>query len=90
MIKMTEEKIGEVSNFWSLKNGELLVAGVTLSKMLNKGDRIKFKGENEFEQTVDSIQIDRQDVDSAEAGKDIGLKVNKELKVGDDVYRVTE
>ena len=45
-------------------------------------------GEDLFEQTVDSIQIEHEKVESAAKGQVIGLKAEKEVKPGADVYKV--
>ena len=34
------------------------------------------------------MQIDRQEVQAASAGQAIGLKVDQEVKEGDEVYKV--
>lgn len=65
------------------------VAIVKLITPLREGDRIVFEKEKGlFEQTVDSMQIDRKDVRIAHAGDDIGMKVALKPKVGASVYKV--
>ena len=65
------------------------VAIVKLITPLREGDRIVFeKDRGLFEQTVDSIQIDRKDVRIAHAGDDVGMKVALKPKVGASVYKV--
>jgi translation elongation factor EF-Tu-like GTPase len=77
--------VGKVTNYYSKIN----VAVIELSAPLKKGDEIAIKGATtEFTQTVDSMQIDRQDIDSAQSGQAIGLKVKDRVRIGDTVYRI--
>jgi putative protease len=84
---MTEEdvvEIGHVSHFFSKIN----VAVVDLQLPLSVGDRILIKGPStDFEQIVDSIQIDRKNIPRAQAGQSIGLKVAQQAKERDVVYK---
>jgi putative protease len=81
----TKTPIGKVANFYSKIN----VAVVELSAPLKKGDDIAIEGATtELTQTVKSMQIDRQDIDSAKAGQAIGLKVKDRVRIGDTVYRI--
>ena len=79
-------KIGTVSHFYD----KIGVAIVELGGTLSVGDKIKFSrgGEDLFEQTVDSIQIEHEKVESAGKGKVIGLKTDEVVKVGADVYKL--
>ena len=55
---------------------------------LSVGDRILIKGSlTDFEQTVDSMQIDRKDIQRAEGGQSIGLRVAQVAKERDVVYK---
>lgn len=79
------EKIGTVTHYF----GKIGVAVLKLAKELKVGDKIKFAGgKTDFEQEVNSLQIDKQPVAKAGKGESIGLKVNEKVKVGDEVYRV--
>lgn len=67
------------------------VAVVKLTAPLRVDDTIIFETiEGLFEQQVESMQIDRQDVKLARSGSDIGLKVKLKPKVGGNVYKVIE
>ena len=85
--KVTEEnviEIGHVAHFFSKIN----VAIVDLKLPLALGDRILVKGPTtDFEQTVDSMQIDRKNITHAEAGQTIGLKLAQQVKEKDTVYK---
>ena len=81
----TKTPIGKVTNYYSKIN----VAVVELSAPLKKGDEIAIEGTTtEIAQVVESMQIDRQDIDSAKAGQDIGLKVKDRVRIGDTVYLI--
>lgn len=79
-------KVGRVSHYYD----KIGVAIVELDGTLSVGDKIKFVrgGEDLFEQTVESIQIEHEKVESAAKGQVIGLKSDKEVKPGADVYKV--
>lgn len=71
---MAEQLVGTVSHYW----GDLGVAGIELSSELKVGDRIHIVGlTSDFTQTVDSIQVEHEVVESAKAGESIGVKVNE-------------
>jgi hypothetical protein len=84
---LTEEavmQIGHITHFFS----KIGVAVVELSSPLTVGDHILIKGPStDFEQTVDSMQIDRKAIPRAESGQSIGLKVNQPVKEKDNVYK---
>ena len=83
---MTDFKIGKVTHYYD----KIKVAIVELDADLGVGDKVKFVrgGEDLFEQSVDSIQIEHQKVASAGKGDVIGLKVERELKEGTDVFKI--
>lgn len=78
--------IGEVVHYYD----KLGVAIVDLeSGGLKVGDKVKFKrGDEEFTQKVESLQVDHQEVNSVKKGDSFGLKVDKPTKPGTKVYAV--
>jgi len=84
---LTEEaiiEIGHIAHFFAKIN----VAVVDLTLPLNVGDCILIKGPStDFEQIVESMQIDRKDIQRAEGGQSIGLKVAHTAKEKDVVYK---
>ncbi|OGM84720.1 hypothetical protein A2434_02830, partial [Candidatus Woesebacteria bacterium RIFOXYC1_FULL_41_14] len=66
------------------------VAIVELDGTLSVGDRVKFSkdGEDLFEQSVDSIQVEHDKKDTATKGDVIGLKTQKEVKEGVEVFKI--
>jgi translation elongation factor EF-Tu-like GTPase len=84
---MSEKLIGDVTHYF----GNLSVAGIVLTGDLSVGDTIRISGHTtEFTQPVDSMQIDREVVEAAGAGDDIGIRVEDRVRIGDKVYKVTE
>jgi translation initiation factor IF-2 len=86
---MAKTLVGKVAHYF----GNLGVAALSLSGDLKKGDRLRFEkkdGTKVLEAGVTSMQINRQDVDSAGAGDDVAIKVDGKVHDGNLVYRVTE
>jgi len=84
---MTEEVIGKISDFFA----KPVVAGIELTGTLKLGDKLHFKGHTtDFEQIVESMQIDNVDVKEAEAGDSVGIKVSERVRRGDIIYKVTD
>ena len=82
---MQEQEIGEVSNYFAHVN----VAAIKLSAPLKIGDTILIKGrENEFTQIVESMQINRKNVEKANAGDEIGILVKEKVRKGYKVFKV--
>lgn len=82
-----EKQIGVVSHYFD----ELGVAVIKLTKgALAIGDTIKIKGgeDTDFDQEIDSMQIDHEKIVKAKKGQEIGLKVKKIAREGYKVYLV--
>ena len=80
------EKIGQIENFYS----KISVAVVDItSGSMTKGEKIAVKGSTtDFEMTIESMQIDRADIESANAGQKVGLKVPERVRPGDEIFKV--
>jgi translation elongation factor EF-1alpha len=77
-------KIGRITHFFS----KISVVVIELSAPLAVGDTIVVKGPaTDFEQVVDSMQIEHQNIQRAEAGQSIGLKVVQNARENDTVYK---
>jgi hypothetical protein len=77
-------EIGTITHYFSKIN----VAVVDLTLPLSVGDRIQIKGPlTDFEQIVDSMQIDRQSIQRAEGGQSVGLKLAQIAREKDVVYK---
>lgn len=86
---MSEEElkeVGKISHFFS----KISVAVIDLTETLSVGDRIRIQGPTtDFEQTVDSMQIEHENVKTAKKGQSIGLKVKERVREKDTVYKIT-
>lgn len=83
---MPEVEIGKVSDFFA----QPVVAGIELTANLKVGDTIRIKGHTtDLEFSVDSMQIDNVNVEQANAGDSVGIKVSDRVRSGDTVYKVT-
>lgn len=83
---MSEEvvKVGNIAHFFS----KISVAVVELTAPLVVGDRILIKGPTtDFEQAVESMQIEHENIEKAEAGQSIGMKMAQQVKERDVVYK---
>jgi len=77
-------EVGRITHFFT----RISVAVVELSAPLAVGDRIVIKGPTtDFEQVVESMQIEHENVERAEAGQSIGLKVVQRAREKDVVYK---
>jgi len=78
-------EVGRVTHFYP----KISVAIVELKAPLNVGDKILIRGATtNFEQTVESMQIEHRNIEKAEAGQIIGLKVKERVRENDKVYRI--
>ncbi|MFQ6063940.1 MAG: translation elongation factor-like protein [Candidatus Bathyarchaeia archaeon] len=79
------EEVGKVSHYFT----KIGVAVINLTAPLSVGDRITIKGvTTDLEQTVDSMQIEHENVTTAKAGQSIGLKVKERVRESDVVYKI--
>jgi selenocysteine-specific translation elongation factor len=79
------QDIGRVVDYFA----HISVAGIDLTGRLDVGDSIRISGHTtDFEQSVESIQIEHSAVDSAKAGDKIGIKVIDRCRRGDRVYKL--
>jgi len=85
---MVEKKlVGKITHFYP----KISVAVVELEDTLNVGDKISIeRGEESFEQIVESMQIEHENIQQAEAGQAIGLRVTEKAKEGSQVFKLIE
>ena len=84
---MSEEEVGKVSDFFA----KPVVAGIDMTGTLKAGDTIHIKGHTtDLEMIIASMQIDNRNVDEAQKGDSVGVKVPDRVRVGDTVYKVTD
>lgn len=81
------KQVGKVTHFY----GKIGVAIIEVSDTMKVGDQIKFQsGDHEFEQPVDSMQVEHQNVQEAKSGDVVGLKANEKVQEGALVFKVEE
>ena len=77
-------EVGRITHFFS----KISVAVVELTAPLAIGEHILVKGPStDFEQAVESMQIEHENIQRAEAGQSIGLKLAQRVKERDAVYK---
>jgi translation elongation factor EF-1alpha len=82
-----EKQIGRVTHFF----GKAGVAAIELEGELEVGDTIHVEGHtSDWNQRVDSIQIEHEAVEKAGPGDVVGLKVDGHAREHDVVYKVVD
>ncbi len=82
---MQEKEIGKITHYY----GHLNVGIIELSDTLKVGETIHVKGHSEdFNQAVDSLQIEHTSVTEAKSGDSVGIKVAQKVHPGDKVFKV--
>ncbi len=83
---MEEKRIGTVLDYFA-KIG--VVAFRVEEDGLKVGDTIHIKGHTtDLTQEVTSMQIDREAIEEAKIGDDVGIKAKDRVRKGDAVYKV--
>lgn len=84
---MGEEVIGKVTDYFA----KIGVAGIQVTAgFLSVGDTIRIKGHTtDLTQSVESVQVEHQNVQRAEAGQTVGIRVKDRVRKGDSVLKVT-
>lgn len=78
--------VGKISHYFS----NIGVGVIDLTAPLKEGDEIRIVGgeETDFNQQVESIQVDHAKVKSARKGDSVGLKVKEKVREGYSVYKL--
>lgn len=84
---MPESLVGQVTHFFD----RISVAVIKLTGgSLKVGGTIHVVGKAvEFTQTVGSMQVEHQDVQSGKKGDEVAIKVDQPVKEKDQVFKVT-
>ncbi|MFQ5815834.1 MAG: hypothetical protein ACE5G7_04995, partial [Candidatus Hydrothermarchaeaceae archaeon] len=78
--------VGDVFTYFS----KVGVAGIKLVDTLKAGDRIRIQGHTtNFEQVVESMQIEHDSVEGAGRGESVGLKVVDRVRPHDKVFKLS-
>ena len=84
---MEKKPIGEVIHFFNKIN----VAVIKLDEELNVGDTISIEGATtNIQQKVESMQVEHNNLEKAEKGMEVGMKVKDAVRKGDKVFKVEE
>jgi len=75
------EEVGEVFTYFS----RVGVAGINITGNFKTGDKIKI-GDLEF--VIESMEIDRKEVEEAKPGDSVGIKTPEKVKKGEKVYKL--
>lgn len=79
-------RVGEVTHFFN----RLCVAVVRASQDIKVGDMVHFLGHStDFYQTITSMEIDHQPVTEVKAGQEVAIKVERRVRGGDAVFRLS-
>jgi translation elongation factor EF-Tu-like GTPase len=77
--------IGSISHYF----GRISVGIIDLTDTLRVGDTIHVKGATtDFTQTIESMQLEHEQVDEGTAGQSVGVKVDEHVREGDKVFVV--
>lgn len=79
-----KKRIGRVTHYYS----NIGVAVVELEDDLRQGDNISIEGATtNFQQTVDSMQLEHEEIKEAHNGDAVGMKVKERVRLGDICYK---
>ncbi len=83
---MEKVKVGEVFHFFP----KPMVAAIRVTDATVKpGDTLLFQGPStNFDQLVDSLEIDKAKVAEAKPGQSVGVKVRERARPGDLVFKI--
>ena len=81
-----ETPVGDITQYYSHLNAGIIEH---TDEDLNGGHIIHIKGKHtDFTQTVDSLQVEHQNVIHADKGKLVGVVVREKVREHDQVFRV--
>jgi putative protease len=85
-VKKEGKLIGKITHYFS----NIEVAVINLSSPLKIGDTIRIVGgqETDFDQEVDSMQIDHKEMKSAKKGDSVGMKIDEKVHEGYKVFKI--
>ncbi|MGB2599754.1 MAG: translation elongation factor-like protein [Candidatus Omnitrophota bacterium] len=82
--KKEEVLIGEVVHFFPKVKAAIIKVN---KEKVAIGDRIRIKGHTtNFDQTIKSMQIEHELVESVKKGEEVAVKVGKKVRRGDQVF----
>lgn len=81
-----EKPIGKIVHYYD----KIKVAVLKLSAELKIGDEIRLVGgkETDFQQKVDSMQVEHKPLKKAKKGQEVGLKTKEPVREGYQVFKI--
>jgi putative protease len=77
--------IGKITHYFP----HVEVAVIKLSRAIKVGDKIRIVGgETDFEQEVESMEVDHKKIKTAKKSDDVGLKISQKVREGYKVYKL--
>jgi len=85
-LPASRQAIGKITHYFS----NIGVAVIDLSGALKEGEEIRIVGgeSTDFNQVVNSMQVDHKAVKTAKKGDSVGLKVSEKVREGYHVYKI--
>jgi len=85
MEEREEMQVGKITHYFA----KIRVAVIEVTDgSIKVGDEIRIKGHtSDFRQNVDSMQAEHENVEIAEPGQSVGLKVAESVRANDLVYK---
>ncbi|HEX7456377.1 MAG TPA: hypothetical protein VF303_02835 [Candidatus Nanoarchaeia archaeon] len=84
---MKETQVGTITHFYD----KISVGVIELTGNLKVGDKIHIQGaHDDFEQEVESMQLEHENIQSAKKGQAIAIKVGQPVHDNDKVFKVEE
>lgn len=85
---MKEIEVGKVADYFAHIG---VVAIEVTAESIEVGDTLHFKGHTtDFTDDVKSMQIEHDQVEKAQVGDNVGIKVKDRVRTHDHVYKVIE
>lgn len=79
--------VGKVSDFFAKPS----VIAIKLEEKVAVNDTIHIKGHStDFIQKITSMQIEHKNIEVAEKGATVGIKVEQKARKGDKVYKIVD
>ncbi len=85
MEEVKGKLVGKITHYFD----HLKVAVLKLDAKIKKGDTLRIVGGDvDFEQVVESMQVEHKEVKSAKKGDEVGMKVSSKVRDGYRIYKV--
>ncbi len=82
---MAEKLVGTVTHYFAKPN----VGVVALTGNVSAGETLRFRGHGaDFQQTVQSMQVDHVAVNSAAPGAEVAIQVDQKVRAGTEVFKI--